>query len=72
MAGPLLPAAMEKEMADGQCESSPTQCICPHRVRPKTQTHSTAPPLFCPLAAMKKEMDDTKWGDTLAARLKDW
>lgn len=33
-------------------------------------THLISNPLLP--AAMKKEMDDTKWGDTLAARLKDW
>ena len=61
--GVATPAVLTRELADG-CADYVTSVVLQHDVVPRFSIHN--------VFEMKKEMDDTKWGDVLADRIKDW
>ena len=61
--GVATPAVLTRELADG-CADYVTSVVLQHDVVPRFSIHN--------VFEMKKEMDDTKWGDVLAERIKDW
>ncbi|KAI8467262.1 MAG: Alpha/Beta hydrolase protein [Monoraphidium minutum] len=61
--GVATPAVLTAEMAEG-CSGYVSSVVQMHDVVPRFSIHN--------VFAMKEEMDATKWGDTLAEKLKDW
>ncbi|KAF8068165.1 unsaturated glucuronyl hydrolase [Scenedesmus sp. PABB004] len=61
--GVATPAVLTRELAEG-CSDYVTSVVLMHDMVPRFSIHN--------VFAMKEEMDATRWGDILAATIKDW